>query len=1216
MDYLSDLGLNSRWLLPEPIPQTVISDLAQQVGVSPPVVEVLYRRGLQSAEAIRAFLTAKEAALHDPFALPDIEPAVQRLLAARANQEPVVIYGDYDCDGITSTFALLSVFRAAGLAVDYYIPNRLVEGYGLNSEAVGKLAQNYRLLISVDCGISAHAEVELATSLGLDVIITDHHTPGAEVPTALAVINPKLPTSRYPFPELAGVGVAFQVARAFWVRACPDKPFPVSFAVPMLGTVADMVPLVGENRVLVAKGLAELPHAGLPGLLALIAEAGRTPEQVSAGIVAFNLAPRMNAAGRLGRADLALNLLQTTDQAEAAAIAAELSRLNAQRQQLEDEILAQARLEAERTLQPGDKAIVVAGEGWHSGVIGIVASRLVEEYSLPAVVISLEGGEGHGSCRSVPGLNIYEALSKCADDLLGFGGHSGAAGLTIAADKIDEFRRHLCTVLDGMISAADLVPTMQIDLTTDLASLSEHVVHDLALLEPFGCDNPQPLFAVTDLEVVGARRVGKDQSHLKLEVQRDGRVMEAIGFGLGDWADLLDKYCGLIDLAFVPEINEWRDRRCLQLQVKALRIREEQLSPIDRLFIGEAAAATDPYANIGDAEEFYTKAVGVTFEGRQAILATLQRGERLRLAREPHNPHDPNAIALITASGEQIGYLKRELARHLAPLMDAGVEYEASVSEVTGQVEGRSLGVNLFVQKKSSSEDYLAWLETRSFREQLARANEQELLAAIKKAIVGSHEYRPKQLEALQALNQAKNTLLIMGTGRGKTAVFQSMAALLALREHKATIIIYPLRALVNDQYRSMQAKLGRLGVRIYKATGTLSTREREDLYSALYLGEAEVILATPEFVQCNLVDHPGLREKLGLFVVDESHHIGKIGAARPAYRNLDKLHQQLGLPLTLAVTATADDTVAAAIRSALSIEQVIIDPHRRTNLHVIDRRGLAEEAKFAYLVDLVASGEKTVIYVNSREGAANLAHDLRKTLKRCKDRIAFYHGGLANSHRKLVEELFAQGELRAVVSTSAFGEGVDIPDIRHVIHYHLTFNLTDFNQQSGRAGRDGESAWIHLLYNQQDVEINRFILRSKAPDREVLAALYRVLTRVAGPEGEITLTNGELAEAMLAYLDQSAADFIRPTPETVSAALGILYELKLLWREKTGVGRVIYLAPRPAGKLDLTESVRYNEGIIEREAFEGFQHWALTTPAQEMLAMINKPIYPVQAVD
>jgi len=1216
MAYFSDLALNSRWLLPEPIPNTIVSDLAKSVGVSPQVVELLYRRGFQSAESIQSFLDARRGELHDPFALPDILPAVERLLTAKANNEPVVVYGDYDCDGITSTFTLLSVLKAAGISVDYYIPNRLVEGYGLNAEAVSKLAQRYRVLITVDCGITAHEEIELATSLGLDVIVTDHHTPGADAPKAVAVINPKLSTSRYPFAELAGVGVAFQVARAFWATACPDKPFPVSYAVPMLGTVADIVPLIDENRTVVAKGLAELPQSRLPGLLALISEAGRTPDQVSAGIVSFNLAPRINAAGRLGRADLALNLLQATDQVEGAAIAAELSRLNTERQQLEDEILEQARLEAERTLQPGDKAIVVAGEDWHSGVVGIVASRLVEEYCLPTVVISLVGTEGHGSCRSVPGVNIFEALSQCSDYLLGFGGHSGAAGLTIETDKIEDFRRHLCSVLDGMISEADLVPTVEIDLTTDLLSLSKQVVQDLERLEPFGCENPRPLFAATDLEIVSARRVGKDQSHLKLEVERDGRVIEAIGFGLGDWADILDKYCGLIDIAFVPEINEWRDRKTLQLQVKALRIREEQVSPIDRLFMGEAAAATDLYSNIGEAEEFYTKAVGVTFEGRQSTLAILNRGERLSLAREPQNPHDPNAIALFTNEGQQVGYLKRELARHLAPLIDSGVEYEASVSDVTGQTPGHSLGANLFLQKKGGTEEYLAWLENRNFRDQLADADDQELIATIKEAVVGSNDYRPKQLEALQALKQSKSTLLIMGTGRGKSAVFQSMAAYLALREQKATIIIYPLRALVNDQYRSMQAKLGQLGVKIYKATGTLTTREREELFSALYLGEAEVILATPEFVQCNLVNHPGIKDRLGLFVVDESHHIGKIGAARPAYRNLDKLHQQLGLPLTLAVTATADDAVAAAIRNALSIDQVIIDPHLRSNLSVIDRRGLDDQAKFDYLVDLVARGEKVVIYVNSREGAASLARDLRKTLKHFKDRIAFYHGGLANSQRKMVEEFFANGDLRAVVSTSAFGEGVDIPDIRHVIHYHLTFNITDFNQQSGRAGRDGEAAWIHLLYNQQDVQINRFILRSKAPDRQMLAALYRVLTRTAGLEGEVNLTNGELAEAMLAFLDQSGADFIRPTPETVSAALGVLYELKLLWREKTGAGRVIYVAPRPAAKLDLAESVRYNEGIIEKEAFEGFQQWALTTSSQDMLAMINKPIYPIQPVD
>lgn len=1204
----------TRWIKPEPLDQAEIAELAAASGITPISAEILFRRGHTSPEKIRSFLDKDMNTLHDPFLLPGMGKAVDRILRARECGERVVIYGDYDCDGVTSTFTLLTTFRALGINADYYIPNRLDEGYGLNSAAVPQLAREYQLLVSVDSGITACEQVMLANSLGLDVVITDHHTPGSELPPALAVVNPKISESIYPFTELAGVGVAYKLAVALWRSAAlSEDTFPVPLSVVMLGTVADIVPLVDENRSIVAQGLAELSTARNYGLQALIAQTKYPPEEITAGQVGFQLAPRINAAGRLGQADLALQLLLSTDQVEAMQIAAKLSKLNNERQEIEVDILAQALQAANQTHQPGDKAVVVAGQGWHSGVVGIVASRLVEEYHCPVVVISLDGDQGHGSVRSVPGVNIYDALSKCQQFLIGFGGHSQAAGLTIEERQIALFRQALCAVIDEMATQEDLLPQVPIDAVVSSNQLSEELVAEFKDLEPFGCGNPRPCLALEGVELRDSRTVGRDKSHLKIVVGTTEREFDGIGFGLGDWAEILKRHCGEIDVAFVPDINEWQGQRSLQLQIRDLHLPEEELSPIDQLFLAEQAAATDPYSNIGDAEEFYTKAVGVTFEGRQETLALLKPGEKLHLVREESNPHDSNAIRIEREEGRQVGYLRREIAKHLAPLIDGEAAYQATVSQITGGEAGQSLGVNLFVRREADPEEYLSWLESQNARESLVGLSDLQLRSAIKKAIIGGYDYRDKQLEAMESLLSGQNTLLIMGTGRGKSAVFQSVAAYKALKEGKSTIIIYPLRALVNDQYRSMRDKLGALGIRVFKATGSLNTREREDLALALHLGEAEVILATPEFVQCNLANYPELVSKLGLFVVDESHHIGKVNGNRSAYRQLDQLRRALQAPLTLAVTATADDEVAAGIIQALSVDNLIIDSHIRSNLQVVDSRGLEERAKFQYLCNLVGQGEKSIIYVNSREGASNLARDLRRALKGTKDQIAFYHGGLANSLRVMVEELFARGELRTVVATSAFGEGVDIPDIRHVLHYHLTFNSTDFNQQSGRAGRDGGPAKVHLLYSPQDAEINRFILKSKAPDREVLGALYRSLQGTADNRGEVSLSNAELAEVMQGYLSSASNQRFRPSPETVSAGLGVLYELGLLSREKAGSARIIYLAPKPEGKLDLIQSVRYNEGIIEKEAFESFQEWALKSPAPEILALINKPIYPTK---
>lgn len=1202
---------NTKWILPE-TDQTTLTALAEAAGVSVLTAQILYQRGYQSPGAIQAFLAKDASQLHDPFLLPQVQAAVERILQARETGEKVVIYGDYDCDGVTSTFTLLTTLRSLGIATDYYIPNRLDEGYGLNAEAIVELAKKYSLLVTVDCGITACTEVELANQLGLDVIVTDHHTPKPELPAAHAVLNPKIPGGTYPFSELAGVGVAYKLAQALWkVGGIPGSSFPVPLSIVMLGTVADLVPLVDENRTLVALGLADLPRSANLGLQALIEQTRYNPAEITAGQVGFNLAPRINAAGRLGQADLALELLLTTDPGKAQSLAQQLTELNNHRQNIEAEILQQALEAVELTWHPEDKAIVVAGVGWHSGVVGIVASRLVEIYYRPVVVISLDGTEGHGSARSIPGLNIYTALTQCADCLQGFGGHSGAAGLTIVADKVDEFRERLCQVVDSMLTPEDLVPQVQIAATAEVSDLTEDFITELHNLEPFGIGNSKPVVAILGAEVEATRKVGREQEHLKLVVAQGPHTLDTIGFGLGAWNDILERYCGLVDIAGYPEINEWNGNRSIQMQTKDIRLPVDELTPIDQLFLNEVAVATDPYATIADAEEFYTKAVGVSFDGRQEIVAELEPGEKVTLTREPANLHDNNAIAIETQQGQQIGYLKREIAKHLAPLLDTEVNYQATVSQVTGGGTDQSFGVNLFLQKEPSPEDYLQWLEARNYRAELQQLSTENLIEAIRQKVIDGNSYHPKQKEALQTLVNGNNTLLIMGTGRGKSAVFQSMAAYLALAEKKSTLIIYPLRALVNDQYRSMQTKLGALGIRVYKATGSLNTREREELAMALHLGEAEVILATPEFVQCHLVQYPRLVENLGLFVVDESHHIGRVNSQRSAYRSLAQLRQALNCPLTLGVTATADDEVAAEISNALSINKVIIDPHIRTNLTVVDRRGLDEKAKFDYLVELIQGREKAIIYVNSREGATTLAQDLRKALRPFKDRIAFYHGGLANSQRVLVEELFREGELVAVVATSAFGEGVDIPDIRHVLHYHLTFNSTDFNQQSGRAGRDNQHSSVHLIYNKQDADINRFILKSKSPDREVLAALYRVLQGAAGPQGEINETNAELAELTTAYLNSATIERFRPSAETISAALGVFYELGLISREKAGKARVIYLNPPPKGKLDLTDSVRYNEGIIEREVFENFQNWAFTASEDEILALLNRPIYP-----
>jgi single-stranded-DNA-specific exonuclease len=785
-----------------------------------------------------------------------------------------------------------------------------------------------------------------------------------------------------------------------------------------------------------------------------------------------------------------------------------------------------------------------------------------------------------------------------------------AAGLTIAADQVAMLRQRVNEYAEENLPWDALQPVLLADAEVELAEVDERLVGSLSSIAPFGAGNPAPLLISRGVLLRECRTVGNDNSHIKLAVSaQSGPGVDCIGFGLGSMAAELLQHFGPVDVAFAPEINEWNGRRSVQLVLSDIKIQEVPLSAVDALFAA-AEEEADRYADILGADEFYTKAVGVTFEDRQERLAALIPGQPLCLVRQPDNPHDANAILVRTEQEVEIGYLNADLARHLAKAMDEGAVYQAQVASVTGG-DDRAYGVNLFIQREPCEDEMIERAEQVETRRQLAYLGETEIWEQIRGSLLGGRPFRPKQEEAIDALRQGENTLVVMGTGRGKSAIFQGFGAYQALVHDKITVIVYPLRALVNDQLDSVRRRLGPLGLRVFKATGSLGAREREELAMALALGEVDFVLATPEFIAANLTNYPELVARVGLFVVDESHHIGKINSNRTAYRRLDQLRDWLGNPLTLAVTATASDEVADEVRAMLSISRTVIDPHIRTNLRISDRRGISDRDKLRLLKDLLKTGDKAVVYVNSRDGAVDLARNLRRDNLELKDCVGFYHGGLTNTQRVMVEGLFRDGQLRMIIATSAFGEGIDIPDIRHVVHYHLTFNETDFNQQSGRAGRDGEPAAIHLCYNDRDLELNRLILGGKAPDRETLRHIYLALMEAA-PVGEtVEATNQALAELAAARAEHGKGNARAITDDTVSVALGIFAELDLLERDRQGRDRRIRLMARPEKKLDLTKSIRYNEGIEEKEAFESFQVKACRAPSDELLALINRPICP-----
>ena len=542
----------------------------EQAGLSPLCAALLSARGLDDPQKAAQFLSCGPERSHDPFLLKDMDRAVERIRAAIGGGERVCVYGDYDVDGITATCLLTEALAWQGGDVVSYIPDRTEEGYGLNPGAVARLAgQGVKLIVTVDCGITAVDEVEFARSLGVDVVITDHHHCKDRLPAAAAVVDPRREDCAYPFPELAGVGVALKTAQALVPPEQREGVFRRFGELAAIGTVADVMRLTDENRALVRQGLELLANTRRPGLRALLREAGLDPGAAPTAVtIGYGLAPRINAAGRMEQAMVALELLLTRDEERGEALAHTLCRLNRERQAIELAIYEQCveLLDA----QPPAPAIVLAGEGWHQGVVGIVASRLTERYACPAFMICLEHGQGKGSCRSFGGFNLFAALDRCAPLLDGYGGHEMAAGFTIREENIPAFRDQVCRLVDLRTGGAPMEAAIDVDAEIDhCGQLTAPQVESLSDLEPFGTGNPKPVFLLRGVCVLSCCDVGGGR-HLKMKLRRDGVVLDAIFFSANTAA------CGVsagdrLDVVFTPQINEFRGSRTVQLQVCDLR---------------------------------------------------------------------------------------------------------------------------------------------------------------------------------------------------------------------------------------------------------------------------------------------------------------------------------------------------------------------------------------------------------------------------------------------------------------------------------------------------------------------------------------------------------------------------------------------------------------------------------------------------------------------
>ncbi|MBQ9690790.1 MAG: single-stranded-DNA-specific exonuclease RecJ [Eggerthellaceae bacterium] len=1125
----------------------LVEEIQNQYNLPHFVATTMVAHGVTSVEKAHEFLNPDlDRDWRNPYEIPQMKEACDRVEHALRNNERIMVFGDFDLDGISATTVLTRGLRDLGAEVVPLIPHRFDEGYSLSEKAIERAASyEPHLIVTVDNGISAAKEVEYVLAKGIDIVITDHHEPGENVPQGVVVADPKCDKT-CKSGILAGVGVALKMIQILGSRFGHPHLWREYTDLATLGTVADLMPLIEENRALVADGLRRINENPRPCIQALIEQSGAGGKELTSNNLSFSLIPRLNAAGRMGDADLALNLLLEDDSQEAKRLAQQLEGVNDERRAIEAELTVLASAQANDMYQ-GQRVLVVAGEGWHEGVKGIVASRLVSTYGVPCILFSIENGEARGSGRSVGKVNLFEALASTSDLLTRFGGHSAAVGVTLPVANLPEFVDRLCSYMDAL-PETEFRPSISIDALINLEDLTLDNIEMLNRLAPFGQENPMPRFLARSVRLASRRAVGAQKNHLSTALTDGSARVDGIMFHC-DGMDKLVECDHVVDVVFEAQIDEWRGKRKVKCMIQAI----------------------EPMSSC------------------PALRACLPREDL-----------------------EFVGDLYDDWHNH-----DSEVFVEADLSSVSDQR-----------QTHSNHFDSRTLQDTTLLRKYIIEV------------LIGKQTLHEQQTQALNALDEGRSLLATMATGRGKSLIFQAYAAQIALQQKQVSILVFPLRALIADQLFHMNKLFASLGVSAVALTGETSSQERKRIYNGLAAGEIHVVLTTPEFIQYNLEDLARVAN-VGFMVVDEAHHMAQRGAQhRAGYDALAQARVRFGNPVMLALTATAPAPIAHTIYEAIKSNYQVTDSTQRMNLSLDDRRGLRD--KESYIANIIASGGKTIIYLNSRLGTIDLARRLRALVPQIAMQIGFYNAGLTTDERHKMEQLFRRGVIQVMVCTSAFGEGVNIPDVRHVILYDMPFSDIEFNQMSGRAGRDGQPSEVHILFGSQEANMCERILRSQAPVHDDMAQIYRELKRLQANHGgimakivqssqtaqETLAPQGTMAAAFSQIASQDDAIFTTSDEElaqmcsspninaqAVASGVRVFSELGLVSQHNQSntakTAQRSMMVPDVTSRVELTDSVYYREGLEEIEAFLRFKKWVLYATTNELHDKIIGPLTP-----
>ena len=1092
----------------KPCDNKIVRECMAELNLPHFIVSTCVARGFNSAEKIKKYLNPSiENDWGNPTDIPGLEEVVDRLHDAILQKEQIVVFGDFDLDGISATTVMTRGLRALGAKVTPFIPDRFKHGYGLSLNAYEDVkALNPDIIITVDCGIANKEEVKAIVADGTEVIITDHHESGDLVPEGVIICDPKHKGSEEDA-TLAGVGVALKVIQALGSRFGFPHLWRSYTDIATLGTIADMMPFHLQNRALVNEGVARIKTQCRPCIQALFESAGANPAEATANSISFACVPRLNASGRLGEANVSLDLLMSDTVEEAQLHAERLNALNNRRREIENELSNQALALAEKKWH-GQRCLCLAGRDWHEGVKGIVAARVVDKYQVPAIIFTIIGDEARGSGRSIGEIDLFSIVSKHADLLTRYGGHKGAVGITVPVENLEELERRLNEDLSKM-DPANFSKTIKIDTVVSLDELTLENVMQFEKCGPFGQENERPLLLAKNVTEFDGRAVGVSGDHYLCKLSNGHTKISCIQFKCKNIQELLDSNA-VVNAIFSVETETWRGTTSVKAKAESL----------------------------------------------------------LPLAECP-------ALSSLCS--------------------DSSIEFIESLFHAN-KCEGEKSTYDL----TSAREKY----------GQIARENPDAIKREIIKALIGEHELRTAQRDLLRTLGNNESCLGIMATGRGKSLVFQAHATMIALTKDEQSIFIYPLRALLGDQEHSVSSRLQKFGVRTVTLCGETPQEQRVQLMRDIKNKKVDIVLSTPEYLEYHAVE---LRQAgdFKFMVIDEAHHMGETPLSREAYGEFHRIKEMLGNPTTVALTATATTQTQEEIIRALAITHKVIDEATRSNLHINDQRNIAHRDD--YLAHLLAGGKKTVVYVGTREQSVAVARRARARVPQLAPYIGFYNGGLTRDERKKIEALFRNDDIQVLVATCAFGEGIDIPNIRNVVLYHMPTNEVEFNQMSGRAGRDGKDSWIHLMYWKRDASVNEAILKEMAPERNFMAVIYKRLLKA------LDETNGDSVDIFCDKFSKSIAsvsvkgEVFTSTPNIIDNALKVFRELDYFQDEIkiTDRGEMHVISRKDShSHTELTDSAHYCEGLAAQADFARFKERALHATVAELTKQIARPIF------